>query len=90
MCVCNSTQQQTITFDCLYSFLSFRKNAFWFCCTRLNCSSKESDHICFVLDSFLTFHTEEGCNATLRCTQTGNVTWTRSSTSEVIQEGEVK
>ncbi|XP_074612770.1 uncharacterized protein LOC141868979 isoform X2 [Acropora palmata] len=38
-------------------------------------------------DSFLTFHTEEGCNATLRCTQTGNVTWTRSSTSEVIQEG---
>ncbi|XP_074612774.1 uncharacterized protein LOC141869025 isoform X2 [Acropora palmata] len=37
-------------------------------------------------DSFLTFHTEEGCNATLLCTQTGNVTWTRSSTSEVIQE----
>ncbi|XP_029199628.2 uncharacterized protein LOC114964459 [Acropora millepora] len=38
-------------------------------------------------DSFLTFHTEEGCNATLLCTQTGNVTWTRSKTSEVIQEG---
>ena len=36
----------------------------------------------------MTFHTKEGCNATLLCNQKGNVTWLDSDTSQKI-EGEI-
>jgi len=35
--------------------------------------------------SFVTYNTQVGCNATLVCNQTGNVTWIYTSTSENVE-----
>lgn len=37
----------------------------------------------FIDGSFVTFHTQEGCNATLLCNQPGNVTWLDSHMSQL-------
>lgn len=37
--------------------------------------------------SVVTFNTQEGCNATLLCHQTGNVTWIHSDSSQIIATG---
>lgn len=35
--------------------------------------------------SFETFHTQEGCNATLLCHQSGNVTWLKTVTAQKVE-----